>query len=56
MDKLLKIKEVAEILGVSKSTVYNMVHRGELPAVGIRGGMRVSAAALRKWMDDLPKK
>ena len=38
---LLKIKEVATHLGVSKALVYDMVHKGELPCVRFRTEMRI---------------
>jgi excisionase family DNA binding protein len=34
---LLKMSEVAQVLGVSRSTVYSMAAMGELPVIRIRG-------------------
>ena len=52
MEKLLlRMTEVAELLGVSRSTVYAMASAGELPGVvRIRGGIRVSNEALKDWL------
>jgi excisionase family DNA binding protein len=50
---LLRIDEVARLLGVSKATAYDLINRGEIPSVrlagrGGRGLLRVPAEALRK--------
>jgi len=30
-ERMLNVKEVAKMLGVSKSTVYNLINEGKLP-------------------------
>jgi excisionase family DNA binding protein len=47
---LLRISEVAEALGVSKSTVYAMAAANEIPSIKIRGVIRVPAEALKNWI------
>jgi excisionase family DNA binding protein len=47
---LLKMSEVAQLLGVSRSTAYSMAAMGELPMIRIRGGVRVPVEGLRQWM------
>jgi excisionase family DNA binding protein len=49
---LMKITEVARALGVSKSTVYTMIAKGEIPSIRIRGGLRVSSAGLTQWIEE----
>lgn len=49
----LRIAEVADALGVSRATAYELVNRGSIPSVrfegrGGRGILRVPAEALRK--------
>ena len=39
--KFLTVAEVAEIMRVSKMTVYRLVHSGELPAVRVGRSFRV---------------
>jgi excisionase family DNA binding protein len=47
-DVLMTVEEAGRALGVSRSTVWRLIQRGELPSVR-RGGRRlVQAAALRK--------
>ena len=41
-DDIMTVKEVAEYLKFSESTIYRMVHRGDLPAQKIGGGWRFS--------------
>ena len=50
MDKLLKIRDVADRLNVNQSTVYAMAQAGEIPAFKVGGSWRVRAAALEAWM------
>ena len=40
--KFLTVAEVAEIMRVSKMTVYRLVHSGELPAVRVGRSFRVN--------------
>lgn len=50
--KLLNWEQCCELLGVSKSTFYNLVNMGELPAtrVGVRAGLRVRVDALQEYL------
>jgi excisionase family DNA binding protein len=48
---LLRAAEVAAVLGVGRSTVYELIVRGELPAVRIGRLVRVPAPALERWID-----
>ena len=53
-DKLLfRVCEVADAIGVSRATAYDLIARGQIPSVrlegrGGRGILRVPAEALRK--------
>ena len=44
-DDFRTVAEVAELMRVSKMTVYRLVHSGELPAVRVGRSFRVRAAA-----------
>lgn len=44
--RFLTVAEVAEIMRVSKMTVYRMVHAGELPAVRFGRSYRVPESAV----------
>ncbi|HTJ68149.1 MAG TPA: helix-turn-helix domain-containing protein [Actinospica sp.] len=46
----LTVSEVAEILRVSKMTVYRMVHSGELQATRVGRGFRVPSKAVRGYL------
>ena len=48
---LLRAEEVARMLGVGRSTVYELIVRGQLPVVRIGRLVRVPAAALERWID-----
>ena len=44
--KFLTVAEVAELMRVSKMTVYRLVHAGELPAVRFGRSYRVPESAV----------
>ncbi|ALE93162.1 AlpA family transcriptional regulator [Arthrobacter alpinus] len=46
----LTVQEVAELMRVSKMTVYRMVHAGELPAVRFGRSYRVPANAVESFL------
>ena len=53
--KLLSIKQVAEVLGISRWTVAEMLQHGALPGIVLKSGKRkkmwkVSEQALEKWV------
>lgn len=55
---LLRVDEVARMIGVSKATAYDLVNRGKIPSVrlagrGGRGLLRVPAEALRRMIEQL---
>lgn len=52
--RFLSISETADLLAVSVTQVYNLVHRGELAAmrVGRRGPWRIDPRVLQAFIDD----
>ena len=53
--KLLKPKEVSQILGVSRSTALRMMHEGQVPTIKLRAGkrktvLRVNEETLNRWI------
>ena len=51
MKRLLRAKEVAELLDVSKARVYELIRKNILPAVHIGREVRVDAVKLEVWID-----
>lgn len=49
--KFLTVAEVAEMMRVSKMTVYRLVHSGQLQAVRVGRSFRVPANAVDKFID-----
>jgi excisionase family DNA binding protein len=47
---LLKAEEAALILGVSRSTAYALIARGDIPSVNVGSRVRVPVEALREWV------
>lgn len=47
----LTVAEVAEIMRVSKMTVYRLVHAGELPAVRVGRSFRVHESGVKAYLD-----
>lgn len=53
LPRLLKIAEVAEILQISKTTVYRLIEVGYLPAVRITmASVRVRELDLEKYIQE----
>ena len=55
--KLLSVDQVADVLGISRWTVSEMLQRGSLPGIVLKSGKRkkmwrVSEQALQKWIED----
>lgn len=46
----LSIDETADALGVSRPTVYNLLHRRDFPAFKVGGRTLVSAEGLQRWV------
>ncbi len=52
MDKLLlRPREVTELLGLSRSRVYELLCQGQLPSVRIGRSIRVPSRALTEWVE-----
>lgn len=51
MDKLLlRPVEAAEAIGISRTKIYELLARGDLPSVRIGASVRVPVDALRAWI------
>ncbi|WP_309065852.1 helix-turn-helix domain-containing protein [Microbacterium sp.] len=48
--RFLTVAEVAELMRVSKMTVYRLVHSGELPAIRFGRSYRVPESAVAEAM------
>lgn len=46
----LTVAEVADLMRVSKMTVYRLVHSGELPAVRVGRSFRVHEQAVEEYL------
>jgi excisionase family DNA binding protein len=52
-DRLLTVREVADLLSVSTETVLRWVRQGKLPAIRLPGGaIRIWESALERWLAD----
>ena len=49
--QFLTVAEVANLMRVSKMTVYRLVHAGELPAVRVGRSFRVHAKAVHDYLE-----
>jgi len=48
--KFLTVAEVADIMRVSKMTVYRLVHSGDLPAARVGRSFRVPERAVQEYL------
>jgi excisionase family DNA binding protein len=44
------VPEVAEMLGISRSTAYECVRRGEIPALKLAGRVVISRVAFERFL------
>lgn len=51
MEKHYSAREVADILGVTKQTVINLINRGELDAIKVASVYRVGETALKQYIE-----
>lgn len=52
MEKLLlKPNEVAEILGIGRSLVYELIAQGDIPSVRVGRCIRVRRESLEQWLN-----
>ncbi len=51
MKKLLKPKEVAELIGVQLSTIYKWTHIDFIPHVKAGGALRFLESDILEWLD-----
>lgn len=52
MEKLLlKPMEVAEILSIGKTTIYELLKTGEIPSIRIGRSIRIPAKAIEEWIE-----
>jgi excisionase family DNA binding protein len=49
---LVRVEEAARILSLSRSTIYEMMDRGELASVRCGAARRIPLAVLRAWVDE----
>jgi excisionase family DNA binding protein len=48
--RFLTLLEVAALVRISRTTVYALARRGELPTIRVGGQIRVSREALEEWL------
>lgn len=50
-DKLaLSVTEAAQVLGVSRQTMYSLIHRADFPSFQMGGRRLISTEGLREWV------
>ena len=49
-ERLWTVAEVAEFLGRSKRSVYQLAAEGSVPAIRVGGHLRFDPTAIRKWV------
>jgi len=51
--QLLMVNEVAEVLRVGRTTIYNLIKSGELKSVNVAGCRRVADSDLEEYIESL---
>jgi len=56
LDQLLKAQQVAKALNVSRNFAYQLMRRGEIPTVRIKGARRVALSDLQQFIEENTKR
>jgi excisionase family DNA binding protein len=48
--EIMDIKELSEYLGISKSKIYQLIHKKEIPAAKIGGQYRFLKSIIESWL------
>jgi excisionase family DNA binding protein len=48
---LITPAEAAEMLGISRSTLFRVMRRGDFPVIRVESCPRIPVEALRRWID-----
>lgn len=51
VQKLLTVADVADILGISRVKVYDLLNKNGLPSVKIGGARRIQPEKLQAWIE-----
>ena len=51
-NKLLDVDEIAELLGVPKSWIYDRTRRGKIPHRKLGKYLRFDPEAIQKWLEE----
>lgn len=49
---LMSVKEVAEMMGISRPVVYALVHRDDFPSIKIGARTLINVKKLQEWIDN----
>lgn len=49
---LLSISEVAAVLGVSRPSIYQLIHSADFPIVRLGGRVLIPVKQLQEWLDE----
>ena len=52
MDEIWTVPEVAEYLKMSKSKLYNLIQRDEIPHIKIGKNIRIQETDQMEWLED----
>jgi excisionase family DNA binding protein len=51
-DRALRVPEVAQRLGISRTKAWQMARAGELPTLRLGRSVRVPVSALARWIEE----
>lgn len=51
----LNVTEAAQVLGVSRQTMYTLIHRADFPSFQMGGRRLISTEGLREWVREQAK-
>ena len=50
MERLISVKELAQVIGLSPATIYTLVERREIPVQRVRRRVMFAPSAIERWL------
>lgn len=51
MEQLYRVEQVAELMQLGRTRIYEMIARGELRSIRVGSARRIPESALAEWLD-----
>lgn len=53
-ERLVSVKEMAQMLGVGKTTAWSLIYSRDIPAIRVKGAVRIRPEDIKKFKEQNP--